>query len=152
MEIDASSTYVRMRAIHFLPYNDNEEYLGGSTTVSGGELAFDKTWKYIGGQIIDAKDVYKINNITCIDQSSNDVYFVGNNAVHIQGAVGTDDIKTTSSRIDLYHDVYVAGSVNLTGNLVLSNYASITVDDSGGTARTLTVKYNATLGVYILST
>jgi len=47
---------------------------------------------------------------------------------------------------------YVAGSVYLTGNMEFLNYASLTIKDSGGTSRALTVKYNATLGVYILST
>lgn len=46
----------------------------------------------------------------------------------------------------------VVGSIALTGNMTFENYSSLTIKDSGGTSRSLTVKYNAILGLYILST
>lgn len=74
MELDASSGYIKSRALRFHPYNDNESYLGGSTTSAGGSLASDKTWKYVGAQVVDAKDLYKLNDITVIDQSGTTIY------------------------------------------------------------------------------
>lgn len=106
-----SSNYIWIKTLNFVPGDDNYSYLGFSTTASGGYNSEDKTWKYVGAQVVDAKDVYKINNLTCIDQSGNDVYFVGNSAVYIQGSVGTNDIKCTASRIDLYHDTYLSGTL-----------------------------------------
>ena len=124
----ASSNRIWLGSQFVLPKDDNYEYLGCSTTSSGGGQSQDKTWKYIGGQIIDAKDLYKINNITCIDQSGNDVYFCGNNAVYLQGSVGTTDIQCNSSYVKMYHDTQISGSMLSSGslyfNLTSLNYNS----------------------------
>ena len=57
-----------------IPNNDNDLYLGASTTSSGGSFGSDKTWKYVGAQVIDAKDKYKLNDNDVIDQSGSTMY------------------------------------------------------------------------------
>jgi len=61
-------------------------------------------------------------------------------------------LNYTSLKIQCNSDFKTVGSINLTGNMVFENYASISIKDSGGTARVLTVKLDATVGKYILST
>lgn len=112
-----------------VPYADNTVYLGGSTTNEGGGCANDWTWKYIGGQIIDAKDKYQILGIDCIDISGTGVYFKGDGAVYLQGNGTDSDIKTTSSRIDLYHDTYTTGSNIMSGSVYLNS--TTTQTDNG---------------------
>jgi hypothetical protein len=119
--IGAGRNIILSSSYFVLPFSDNVSYLGSSTTSSGGSTPFDYTWKYIGAQIMDAKDLYKINNLTCIDQSGNDVYFTGNNAAYIQGSIGTNDIKCTSSRVDLYHDTYLSGTLFCTSTGISLN-------------------------------
>lgn len=112
-----------------VPYADNTVYLGGSTTNEGGGCANDWTWKYIGGQIIDAKDKYQILGIDCIDISGTGVYFKGDGEVYLQGNGTDSDIKTTSSRIDLYHDTYTTGSNIMSGSVYLNS--TTTQTDNG---------------------
>ena len=102
LELDASSGYIKSRSIYFHPYNDNESYLGGSTTAAGGSLGSDKTWKYIGGQVIDAKDKFKINDIDVIDQSGNTVYIKsGGGGLVLQDGSTTIATFSDSGGIDL---------------------------------------------------
>jgi len=65
---------------------------------------------------------------------------------------GGNYINYTGGFIQSNSQFRVVGSINLTGNITMENYASITAKDSGGTNRTLTCQYNSTLGRYILST
>lgn len=65
---------------------------------------------------------------------------------------GGNYINYTGGFIQSNSQFRVVGSINLTGNMTFENYASLTIKDSGGTSRTLTCKYNSTLGAYILST
>lgn len=65
---------------------------------------------------------------------------------------GGNYINYTGGFIQSNSQFRVVGSINITGNITLENYASFTVKDSGGTSRTLTCQYNSTLGKYILST
>lgn len=114
-----AGTNIILSAEFVIPANDNTVSLGASTTIAGGQRAYDWTWKYIGGQTIDAKTEYRINNIVCIGAvisgTYQGVYFTGNNSIHLQGSQGTDDIKCTSSRVDIYHDIYVSGSIYVSG-------------------------------------
>jgi len=80
-----------------LPSNDNDLYLGGSTTSSGGSLANDYTWKYVGAQIIDAKDKYKLNNYDVIDQSGTTMYIKSGGAGGLVLQDGSTTIATFSS-------------------------------------------------------
>lgn len=80
-----------------LPSNDNDLYLGGSTTSSGGSLGSDYTWKYVGAQIVDAKDLYKLNDITVIDQSGSTIYIKGGSGGLILQKESTTVLNVTSS-------------------------------------------------------
>jgi len=65
---------------------------------------------------------------------------------------GGNYINYTGGYIQSNSQFRVVGSINLTGNMTFENYSSLTIKDSGGTSRTLTCKYNSTIGAYILST
>jgi len=122
LELDASSGYVKNRATYFHPYTDNTSYLGGSTTIAGGSLTGDKTWKYIGGQVIDAKDLYKLNDITVIDQAGTTIYIKsGGGGLVLQDGSTTIATFSSSGGIDLAAGKEIDGQFAHLDCIVLAN-------------------------------
>lgn len=119
-----AGTNIILSSQFVIPTEDNTMYLGASTTLVGGDRDYDWTWKYIGGQVIDAKADYRINGIVCIDQAASNVYFCGGGSLYMQGTVGTNDIKCTYDAVTIYHDTEVQGTLTSTSDrIILQNRA-----------------------------
>jgi hypothetical protein len=93
-----------------ISYSDSKIQLNTHSKVTG---------KFYATDTIDAINNFTINGVIFVGVITSGaykgVYITGNDAVHIQGSAGSDDIKTTSTRIDVYHDIYLAGSIYLSG-------------------------------------
>jgi len=127
LELDASSGYIKSRALNFHPYNDNESYLGGSTTSSGGSLGSDKTWKYVGAQVVDAKDLYKLNDITVLDQSGTTIYVKsGGGGLVIQDGSTTIATFSSAGGIDLASGKEIDGQYAHLDCVVFANNSPLT--------------------------
>lgn len=131
-------------------------YPGDDNTINLGTSV--KTWKTIYGQIVYAQDKLVLTNYDVLDTYLTTVYLKGRGGdINIQPTSGTTKISIKSSG----NAVEVGGTIKAVsgdiiceaGNLQMNKTgALVAIKDSGGTVRYLSVKYNATLGVYILST
>ena len=142
--LNANSVNVSYNEISASPTANITEHKGiylqqniGSPIVSKNKISTTTTLKAYGIRVSDCA-LDSLNPGLIVNN------FIQTNGTN-NGSCGI--IIHNTSNCNLYYN-----SVNLTGNMTFENYASISIKDSGGTARVLTVQWNATLSKYILST